>query len=194
MTSHLSQNDRVMCGGFANVQTIGDTNILNLPKLAFFCSVKSPGDIILKTFDYAKRLRQENITVVSGFHSPMEQECLRILLKGTQPIIICPARSIETMRIPADWKPHIEKGRMLIISPFDKKYNRTTAQTARQRNEFISDIADDVFAAHAAPDSKTLALCKQMIAKNKRLYTIPSPYNQTLMEIGAEGVIDVIRH
>lgn len=176
------------------VNYIGQADILSKNKLAFFCSVKSPGDIILKTFDYAKRLRQQNITVISGFHSPMEQECLRILLKGTQPIIICPARSIETMRIPADWKPHIENGRMLVLSPFDKKHKRTTAKTAQQRNEFIADIADDVFAAHAAPDSKTLALCKQMIAKNKRLYTIPSPYNETLMEIGAEGVTDVIRH
>ena len=177
------QNDH-----YGIVNYIGRSDILNNNKLAFFCSVKSPGEIILKTFDYAKQLRQDNITVISGFHSPMEQECLRILLKGTQPIIICPARSIKTMRIPADWKPHIDQGRLLILSPFDKQHKRTTAQSAQQRNAFIADIADSVFIAYAAPGSKTQALCQQMITTKKRLYTIPSTYNQILIKMGAGEV------
>jgi len=33
--------------------------------------------------------------VVSGFHALMEKECLDLLLRGTQPIVICPLASIE---------------------------------------------------------------------------------------------------
>jgi len=40
--------------------------------------------------------------VISGFHTPAEKECLRILLRGAQPIIICPARSIEPIFL--SWK------------------------------------------------------------------------------------------
>jgi len=48
--------------------------------------------------------RDDGVTVISGFHTPVEKECLRILLRGSQPVIICPARSIEGMRIPPTWK------------------------------------------------------------------------------------------
>lgn len=59
------------------------------PKLALFCSIKCPGKLILNTYDLAKKLRQEGITVISGFHSPMEKECLRILLRSQNPVFWC---------------------------------------------------------------------------------------------------------
>jgi len=75
--------------------------LLKKTKLALFCSKKCPGQKILKAFDFARNLRDGQKTVISGFHSPIEKECLRILLRGKQPIIICPARSLEKMRVPA---------------------------------------------------------------------------------------------
>lgn len=49
------------------------------------CSVRSNclGDVILKTLDLMCELRDADAYVVSGFHSPMERECLNILLRGT---------------------------------------------------------------------------------------------------------------
>jgi hypothetical protein len=55
-------------------------------------------------------------------------------LRGAQPTIICPARSIEGMRIPPEWKQAIEQERLLLLSPFEKKYRRVTAALAKQRN------------------------------------------------------------
>jgi hypothetical protein len=81
------------------VSAIGNTDILHEKKLAFFCSVRCPGSIIIQTYDCMKALRDAGVTVIGGFHSPMERECLNILLRGTQPAIICPARSLENMRI-----------------------------------------------------------------------------------------------
>ena len=34
-----------------------------------------------------------------SIRSPIEEECLRILQRGKQPLIVCPARAIDTMRI-----------------------------------------------------------------------------------------------
>jgi len=87
-----------------SVMAVGNQGILQPKKLALFCSRKCPGNLILKAYDLARSLREEGTTVISGFHTPVEKECLRILLRGAQPIIICPARSIEGMRIPSEWK------------------------------------------------------------------------------------------
>src|SRR3990172_6162894 len=92
-----------------SITAIGNTAILQNKTLALFCSTKCPGNIILKTYDLMKRLRESGITVISGFHSPMERECLNILLKGKQPVIVCPARSIEGMRIKEDFRKPLDE-------------------------------------------------------------------------------------
>src|SRR5574341_192332 len=74
---------------------LGDVDILQRKKLALFCSVRCPGALILQTYNLARALRDAGVTVISGFHSPMEKECLTLLLRGTQPVIVCPARGIE---------------------------------------------------------------------------------------------------
>jgi len=51
----------------------------------------------LETFDAITAMRDEGRTLIGGFHSPMEWECLVILLRGRQPAIWVPARSIVGM-------------------------------------------------------------------------------------------------
>jgi predicted Rossmann fold nucleotide-binding protein DprA/Smf involved in DNA uptake len=74
---------------------LGNFDILQRKKLALFCSVKCPGALILQTYDLARALRDAGVAVIGSFHSPMEKECLTLLLRGTQPVIVCPARSID---------------------------------------------------------------------------------------------------
>lgn len=99
------------------VFAIGDVTLLQKPSLALFCSVKCLASIILKTYDPAQQLKTHVTPIISGFHSPVEKEVLVTLLRGIVPIIICPAHSIHKMQIPTAWKPAIEGGRLLILSP-----------------------------------------------------------------------------
>ncbi len=87
---------------------IGDLDILDTNLLGVFCSIRCPGNIILNTYDCMRLLRDSGVAVVSGFHSPIEKDCFDILLKGTQPIVVCPASSIARMRIPSLWTKPIE--------------------------------------------------------------------------------------
>src|SRR5438093_4671296 len=144
--------------------TLGNLDILQRKKLALFCSVKCPGTLILQTYDLACALRGAGITVIGGFHSPMEKECLALLLRGRQPVIICPARSIERLRLPTSWKALLAEDRLLLLSPFAEKLRRATADLARKRNEFVAALADAVFVAHAAPGSKMEQFCCDMLS------------------------------
>jgi predicted Rossmann fold nucleotide-binding protein DprA/Smf involved in DNA uptake len=85
----------------ATVWALGDVAVLRQPTLALVSSVRVPGDAIIAMYDLARNLRDAGVTVVGGFHSPMEQECLRLLLRGTQGVVVCPARGVEKMRVPA---------------------------------------------------------------------------------------------
>lgn len=174
-------------GEFApsTVTALGNVAIIQQKKLALFCSVRCPGKLILETYDLAHTLRDAGITVIGGFHSPMEQECLRVLLRGRQPIIVCPARGIEKIRLPADWQVALAAGRLLILSPFGATLRRATAELARERNEFVAALADEVFIAYAAPESKTEAFARAVVGRGKRLYTLDNPANANLLALGA---------
>ena len=167
---------------------LGNLDLLSGKTLALFCSVKCPGNLILQTYDLAKNLRQAEMTVIGGFHSPMERECLTILLRSPNPIIVCPARGIKNMRIPPEYKEPLADGRLLLLSPFAEKQRRATIQTALYRNQFVAALADQIFVAYAEPGGKTEQFCQEVLAWGKPLYTLASDANANLISLGARPV------
>ena len=170
------------------VKSKGNLSMLDEPLTALFCSNRCPGDLILKTYDLARAMRDAGVPVIGGFQTPMEKECLRLLLRGTQPVVVCPARGIEKMRIPRDWHPALDGGRLLVISPFPPTRRRPTVELSAQRNDLVADLAHRVFIAHAAPGGKTEAFAKKLAASGKPLLTLDSPANANLLAIGARAV------
>ena len=166
----------------------GPNTVLNGNLWALFCSKKCPGEIILKTHDLAQEFRKVGIPAISGYHSPVEQECLRVLLRGSQPILFCPARRIENMRLKPAWKNALSADRFLILSIFGSQHKRSTAALANQRNVFVAALADKICIAHAAEDSKTLAFAQMVIAWGKPVFTFDTPANKSLFKFGAQPI------
>lgn len=166
------------------IYTLGNLDILKKNLSAIFCSLKCPGNIILQTFDMAQKFKEDKITVIGGFHSPVEKEVLTILLQGKNPIIICPARGIEGMRIKAEYKEPFNKGRILFLSPFKKSQKRATLETSLYRNQVVASLADRIIITFAKPGGKTEQLCKDLLTFSKKIYTIKNEKNQNLIDIG----------
>lgn len=86
--------DRLETAAPSQLWAVGRPNIIGNHKVGLFCSVRCPGKAILGAYDAAQKLRDAGVTVISGFHSPVDKECLRILLRGNQPVILCLARAM----------------------------------------------------------------------------------------------------
>ena len=164
----------------------GDLGLLDEPLTALFCSNRCPGDLILKTYDLARAARDAGVPVIGGFQTPMERECLRLLLRGEQPVVVCPARGIANMRVPRGWRPALDDRRLLVLSPFPAAARRPTAALAARRNGLVADLAQRVFIAHAAPGSRTEAFARGLAESGKPVLTLDSPANANLVEMGAE--------
>ena len=177
-------------GGAApeRISFLGNPEIFRNKSMAFFSSVKCPGSVILQTYDFVQELRQSGVIVIGGFHSPMERECLGMLLRGTQPVIICPARSIKNMRIASEHKQALEEGRLLFMSPFEQNQRRISAKTSQFRNLFVAALSEQVFVAYAEPGGKTENLCSEILSWKKPIYTFNSDYNKNLIEMGAQPI------
>jgi predicted Rossmann fold nucleotide-binding protein DprA/Smf involved in DNA uptake len=154
---------RLAANAPTHLTTLGNLDLLALPKTALFCSARCPGKAILSAYDQAASWRESRRCIISGFHSPVEQECLRILLRGTPPIILCPARALP-QRIPAEWQAPLNDGRLLILSGFTAAEMRVTAKLATRRNALVAALADEAWFAHITPGGQSEILA-QRVAK-----------------------------
>src|SRR4030043_946346 len=174
--------------GFSRFWAIGDVKILNTPLLGMLCSIRWPGRVIVQAYDLARALRDAGVPVIGGFHSPMEKECLDFLLRGKQPVVVCPARSIINIRMPKAWGKACAEGRLLILSQFAPKHGRISALLAEKRNRFVSFLADQFFVPYAVPGSKTEQLCQDLLSAGKRVYTFESEKESGFVKSGAVPV------
>ncbi|MEZ4618069.1 MAG: hypothetical protein R2867_21510 [Caldilineaceae bacterium] len=166
---HIAAPATLASLAITDLTIIGDPALLDQMTLALFSSVQCPGHIILKLHDRAHELAAAGTGVISPFHSPLEQEALTILLRGQGPLVICPARGIGSMRIPQAYRPHIDAGRLAILSPFPDTQKRATQQIAALRNQMVALLAQRVLIAHAAPGGKMAAFCAWLTMQNHRI-------------------------
>ncbi|MBE2202470.1 MAG: DNA-processing protein DprA [Anaerolinea sp.] len=153
------------------------------PSLALFCSAKAPAGILLAIHDLAQQWRQGSHVIISGFHSPVEQEAFEILLRGPGQVIYCPARGLPK-RFPPAWREALEAGRLTILSPFPDSVRRATKETAIYRNRIVAALADTVLVAYAHPGSSTEQLAQEVLAWGKPIYTINQTTGQRLIDFG----------
>ncbi len=175
-------------GGSSAVALQGNSDILDKRLISFFCSVRCPGDIILKTYDLARVLREADVTIVGGFQSPMEKEFLDLLLRGSASVVVCPARGLGNMRIPKSWKKPLDEGRLLLLSLFDDNIRRPTATIAARRNAYVVTLADCLLIAHAEKGGKIETLCKEALTERKLVFALDATDNARLVECGVVPV------
>ena len=134
----------------ATLHYLGPSHLLDLPKVGFLTSRQYPAEVVLKAYDWAVAQREAGTCVISGFHTPLECDVLDILLKGKQPIIICPARGVY-QQVPVAHRDAFEAGRILYVTAFPPEATRMTRARAHLRNQLVLDLADEVQIGYAAP-------------------------------------------
>lgn len=137
--------------GSIPVAVIGNVLLLSHPKIAFLCSRKCPPDKILPAHDKARELREVGSTVMSPFQTSIEQGALKIFLRGKNPIIWCPARSLGNLYLKSPWRIPHDDGRLLILSFVPDGGGRITRQQSALRNRYMLRFANSLFVAWADP-------------------------------------------
>jgi predicted Rossmann fold nucleotide-binding protein DprA/Smf involved in DNA uptake len=166
----------------------GNLALLAGPMIGLYCSAKCPGRLVLRAFDLACALRDAGVTVVGGFHTPIERDCLAALLRGAGPVVICPARGVGTWRVPSEWRAPLKEGRLLFLSPFADGERRVTGELARERNRFVAALAHTIVVAHAEPGGGTEAVAREALAWGKPVLTLADEANGHLVAAGARTV------
>lgn len=127
---------------------------------AFFASRQCPGTAIRSAADWALRMARERSAVVSGFHSPLEQSVLRLLLEAHSPAVLVLARHVSQATLRPEWRVAITAGSLAVISRAEDS-RRLTQAKAELRNDLVAKLADCIVVAHAHAGGLLAAQCKQ---------------------------------
>lgn len=151
------------------IYTLGNMKLMQRKKVAFFASSKTASLSVLPTLDWATEIaRREDVTVCSGFQSPLEKQILPYLLRGRCGIIIALSRGIYK-QIPAEYQEAYNADRILFVSLQKETVTRRGKITGVQRNRYLVDIADEIVFASVGPDS---SLYKLLTETTKTITTL----------------------
>ena len=154
--------------------------------VALFVSRKATPRAVVGAYDLARGLRDAGVAVAGGFDAPVERDCLKFLLRGSQPILVMPARAVERFRTPAAWRTAMAEGRLTLESPFSPDKRGAPLANARRRNRALADRAAAILIAYAHPGGGVERLALDLLAtRTKIVWTLDLPENATLLAAGA---------
>lgn len=123
---------------------LGNKELLKKRKVGFLASRKISTLSVLPTLDWAMQVsKQEDIAVVSGFHSRLEKDVLKILLQGKCGIVVVLARGMYR-KIPQLYEEAMQANRILFISYEKDTITRVSEVSAHKRNRFVMELSDEM--------------------------------------------------
>jgi predicted Rossmann fold nucleotide-binding protein DprA/Smf involved in DNA uptake len=128
----------------------GDRLLLSTSPTAFFSSRRCSGTAIRAAVEWALLNAKTKQAVIGGFHSPLEQSVLKVLLEARSPVVVVVSRSLLEARFDSSWLDAVANKRMLIVS-MATKTERLTQESATNRNNLVSDLASNIVIAEAEP-------------------------------------------
>ena len=146
----------------------GNQTLLEVPLTAFFASRQCPGSAIRVTMDWALKCARAQEPVISGFHSPLEQSVLKILMAAASPVVVVLARPLERAKLPGEWAGSVAHGCMAVVSA-NPTAERMTEEVAAARNGTVAKLAASIIVAYASPEGALDGLRKQWQADGRQI-------------------------
>ncbi len=157
---HLAE--RVAAAQVRGFVGAGNSELLDSPLLGLLASRACPAKVLIETLDLVPAWVGAVRVVVSGFHSPLEQQVLRSLLRRNGRAVKVLAHGITSYTPP---EPTLEleaealaTGRLLVLTACAPTLKRATRATALQRNTLVLRLSTEICAPHIAPGSPLAGL------------------------------------
>ncbi len=146
----------------AQIVGVGEVALLAEPLLGLISSRECPGHVLLETLDRVPEWVKAGRVIVSGFHSPLEQQVLRsVLRRKAGRVVKVLARGMSDYRPSSDEREPLATGRMLVITACPPDVRRTDRETALARNRLVLTLASEVVVPYVAEGSPLALLLRE---------------------------------
>lgn len=134
---------------------VGSAELLTEPLVGFIASRECPGHILIEALDRVPQWVRAGRVVVSGFHSPLEQQVLASLLRRDGLAVKVLARGLgrSGYRPTPEEREPLAAGRLLVLTSFPASEARTTRETSLARNQLVLALATEHYIPYLSADS-----------------------------------------
>lgn len=128
---------------------LGNENIMQLRKTAFFCSRREPAGLQLAVDRWIESLQPDKVCVMCGNQSPMEKYVFSSLLERKIPAILVLAEAMHEQ-----WGEPVSaalgSGRLLVITHCGPEVHAVCARSAFDRNALMMALADEIVVGYCS--------------------------------------------
>src|SRR2546422_2592203 len=165
---------------------VGDSAILNYVLLGIISARQIDSHLALKTSQLLRQLVSlKDVAFVSGWHSPLEKQALRILIAQEATIVLCASKSLDRFIPSIGVESRVTDGKALLLTHCSTKAKRITRNASMRRNELIVELAKALLVLSAPEGSASLNLAKSALRRGKLVLTPEHPMNKELLVNGA---------
>jgi len=164
----------------------GDAAILNRRLLGIVSARQIDSDLALKNAQLLKELAFLNeLAFVGGWHSPLEEEALRILSAQMAPVVFCVPKALDKVVLSADLERRVGQGRILLLTHCSPRAKRISRDASIRRNQLVKSLATALLVLSAPTGSATFTLAKSALRCGQPVFTPDHRINTDLLMCGA---------
>jgi predicted Rossmann fold nucleotide-binding protein DprA/Smf involved in DNA uptake len=164
---------------------VGNPEIIGSPLLGIVSARQIDSDLALKSSQLLKRLASlKEIAFISGWHSPLEEEALRIVLAHDAPLIFCVSKSLDRFKPSSEIQGRLSEGNVLLLSHCSPNAKRISREASVRRNQLVAGLASVLVVLSAPAGSNSLDLAKSALRYGKRVYAPDHRMNNELLACG----------
>ena len=164
---------------------LGNTSLLKQPLVGITSARAGASDLSPNTGELLRRLVGLEATFIGGWHSPLEKESLKTLLRESPPTIICLAKSVNRFGFFQELKTLLNQDRLLLLTHCSPNAKRISRDASIRRNHLVAGLANVLLVLAAPEGSATFKLARSVIKLGKPVFALEHPANESLLASGA---------
>ena len=136
----------------------------------------------------------KDVSFVGGWHSPLEEEALRVLLAQEASIIFCVSKGLDRFIPSTEVASRVSQGEALLLTHCSPKAKRITRDASMRRNQLVVELAKALLILSAPEGSASLNLARSALRQGKTVHTLEHRLNKDLLIAGAvPATLDTIK-
>lgn len=194
----IRKTSLIISGKKKGVFYAGNLDIIKkYPVIGVLASGKAPGPVVWESYQLFYALRDEDITIAGGWHSPLEKGILDALMEGKAKVAFFAAKGLRGRGFQQKFKLLDRGSRGLMISPFPDSVTKIdTKEGPRLRNELLAAISDLLLIPYIRPGGKVYHMLKEKRAFQNKTFILNHAENDkfslNVRRADADHVSDLI--
>ncbi|OPX36888.1 MAG: hypothetical protein B1H12_06125 [Desulfobacteraceae bacterium 4484_190.2] len=155
--------------------------IKKYPVIGVLASGNAPGPVVWESYQFFYALRDADVTIAGGWHSPLEKGILDALIEGKANVAFFAAKGLKARGFQQKFKLLDRTSRGLMISPFPDSITKINGtEGPRLRNELLAAISDVLLIPYIKPRGKLFHMLKAERSFLKKTFVLNHIENDKL--------------